>query len=268
MKKLLCLFLTVVLFCSAAVWSVSAFAAANTLTVTCDGEVLAEVPVGSTFLYRVGLYGGDLSIEVGQGHVSYDGDHVKVVEYGTVSSSGSVNMNAYSFPQRIRNASLYANYLNSFNGIYYSFSRPGGVGAFTDVSDHYFKIRFQATAAGTAEIEHVMELLTTTVDGRTVRLFNNGKPNEQLDQIPYTLSSVELPSAYLGDADGDGELSILDATLIQRLAAGVDTPYQAQNADVNGDGAVTLSDALAILRYKAGMSTDTKVGEWLFASEQ
>jgi hypothetical protein len=31
---------------------------------------------------------------------------------------------------------------------------------------------------------------------------------------------------------------------------------------------VNLSDALDIMRYKAGMTVSSKVGEWIFASEQ
>ena len=60
---------------------------------------------------------------------------------------------------------------------------------------------------------------------------------------------------YLGDADGDGRCTILDATVIQRGIAGL-CPRQeivAEGADVDGDGRVTVLDATKIQRSKAGL---------------
>ena len=68
-----------------------------------------------------------------------------------------------------------------------------------------------------------------------------------------------------GDADGDGELNILDATRIQRWLAelcGMDgsaytgaelTEDQIKSADADGDGRVTILDATSIQRRLAGM---------------
>ena len=68
-------------------------------------------------------------------------------------------------------------------------------------------------------------------------------------------------------SDGDYNVTVMDATFVQLLTAGVDSAYNPINTDVNNDGAVDLRDALAILRYKSGVSTDTQIGEWIFTSE-
>lgn len=58
---------------------------------------------------------------------------------------------------------------------------------------------------------------------------------------------------FLGDADGDREVTILDATKIQRGIAGLDSKNEivATGADADGDGEMTVLDATRIQRYKA-----------------
>ena len=56
-----------------------------------------------------------------------------------------------------------------------------------------------------------------------------------------------------GDVNGDGEVSMADATLAARYALGLYqlTPTQFEVADMNGDGVVTMADALLIMRIAA-----------------
>lgn len=58
---------------------------------------------------------------------------------------------------------------------------------------------------------------------------------------------------FLGDADGDRVVTILDATKIQRGIAGLDSRNSivATGADADGDGVMTILDATRIQRYKA-----------------
>ena len=57
-----------------------------------------------------------------------------------------------------------------------------------------------------------------------------------------------------GDADGDGEVTILDATAIQRCLVGIRAAsFNEKAADVDGDGEVTILDATAIQRLLAGL---------------
>ncbi|MBQ1897650.1 MAG: hypothetical protein II163_00615, partial [Ruminococcus sp.] len=66
----------------------------------------------------------------------------------------------------------------------------------------------------------------------------------------------------LGDADGDGEVSILDATAIQRKDVLLSVAYfDDVAADVDGDGDVTILDATFIQRFLAGLPYPAGIGE-------
>lgn len=66
-----------------------------------------------------------------------------------------------------------------------------------------------------------------------------------------TVSGVPAP-AKLGDVDTDGEVTILDATAIQRTLASLSVDaYDEAAANVDGDDSVTIVDATYIQRYLA-----------------
>ena len=54
-----------------------------------------------------------------------------------------------------------------------------------------------------------------------------------------------------GDADGDGEVTLADASLVQQFLAGGDVTV-VDGADADGDGEVTLADASLIQQFLAG----------------
>ena len=67
----------------------------------------------------------------------------------------------------------------------------------------------------------------------------------------------------LGDADGDGKVTILDATVIQRRLAGLPVEsFNEKAADVDGDG-LTILDATAIQRYLAGMPVEFPIDQYV-----
>ena len=72
----------------------------------------------------------------------------------------------------------------------------------------------------------------------------------------------ESASGYiLGDADGDGKVTILDATAIQRHLASLPTAaYDEKAADTDEDGKVTILDATAIQRHLASLPTNERIG--------
>ena len=73
--------------------------------------------------------------------------------------------------------------------------------------------------------------------------------------------SAQSP-VILGDADGDGEVTILDATAIQRHIA--ELPTQSFNktaADADEDGEVTILDATSIQRHIAELPTNKNIGK-------
>ena len=72
----------------------------------------------------------------------------------------------------------------------------------------------------------------------------------------------EFPVYILGDADGSGDVTILDATVIQRYLAALGTNnFVLLNADTNRNGDVDILDATRIQRYLAGFHDGTEIGE-------
>ena len=82
------------------------------------------------------------------------------------------------------------------------------------------------------------------------------------NNIPFVL--LDAKETYLlGDADNDGVVTVLDATLIQLVLAsktekidGFDT-----RADIDNDGVVSILDATSIQQYMAGLLTDSNIGK-------
>ena len=77
-----------------------------------------------------------------------------------------------------------------------------------------------------------------------------------------TVTSGMVPGAILGDADGDGEVTVLDATAIERVLAELKVPgYCEAAADADGDGSVTILDSTAIRRWLAELPTNENIGK-------
>lgn len=78
--------------------------------------------------------------------------------------------------------------------------------------------------------------------------------------------NIIVASAVLGDADGNGEVEITDATVIQRYLSDIDVPYPVEilmNADVDNSGDLSIVDATYIQRYCAYIATPYIIGETL-----
>lgn len=67
---------------------------------------------------------------------------------------------------------------------------------------------------------------------------------------------VELGDVVIGDLSGDGEIDINDATMIQKLGVGINTPEVGsalfKRADVNGDGRISILDVTCVQKYLVG----------------
>lgn len=78
----------------------------------------------------------------------------------------------------------------------------------------------------------------------------------KLETIPI------LPPYILGDVDGDNNVSILDATCIQRHLASIPVfAYNKSAADTDSDGEVTILDATMIQRWLAGLKCPESIGK-------
>ena len=77
------------------------------------------------------------------------------------------------------------------------------------------------------------------------------------------ISLGDIPGVVylLGDADGDGEVTILDATAIQRnlVSLPVDE-YISEAADADGDNEVSILDATAIQRWLVSLPSNDEIG--------
>ena len=81
------------------------------------------------------------------------------------------------------------------------------------------------------------------------------------DSDTYTWRVVPLPAYIIGDADGNGEVTILDATLIQRkLADFTVSSFNIDAACITGKD-LSIIDATAIQRWLAGYSDPYHIGQ-------
>lgn len=72
------------------------------------------------------------------------------------------------------------------------------------------------------------------------------------------LAATEEDDAIIGDVNGDGKVTIVDAILISRMALGIIDNLNKMLCDVNGDGKVTIEDALLATRIALQlMETET-----------
>lgn len=93
--------------------------------------------------------------------------------------------------------------------------------------------------------------------------FRKGVAYAVKDGVVYIIEKDDPDQpAILGDVDGDGEVTIVDATTIQRQLADIpSSSYNASVADVDEDGSVTIIDATFIQRWLAGLPSNEKIGK-------
>lgn len=81
--------------------------------------------------------------------------------------------------------------------------------------------------------------------------------------------TVTAESGYKrGDADSDGNVTIIDATVIQRKLAELKVvSFKEKAADVDGDG-LDITDATKIQRYLAELADPYHIGEYVSDNTQ
>ena len=81
--------------------------------------------------------------------------------------------------------------------------------------------------------------------------------------LSVSLSAQAIAPTILGDADGDGNVTIIDATWIQRYLADIKVPnaFNEAAADADADGEISIIDATWIQRWLSGMKIPYSIGE-------
>ena len=106
-----------------------------------------------------------------------------------------------------------------------------------------------------------LKVICNGVTGKTESVSGQGS-NMMLGSADFTCTEKAEVTVILGDADGDGSVTIFDATAIQRYLAEMPTEkFVEAAADADGDGSVTIFDATAIQRYLAEMSANPNIGK-------
>lgn len=71
------------------------------------------------------------------------------------------------------------------------------------------------------------------------------------------LATFTVSAQSLGDVNGDGSITIVDALVVAQKYVGLNPPvYYAHAADVDGNGTATIVDALIIAQYYVGLITE------------
>ena len=89
-----------------------------------------------------------------------------------------------------------------------------------------------------------------------------GNPNYWYFNSPSFVG--DIVGGILGDADGNGNIEVTDATFIRRWLVKIDTPYtkaELMRGDVDGSGDLEIFDVTAIQYYLANMKTQFPIGQ-------
>ena len=85
--------------------------------------------------------------------------------------------------------------------------------------------------------------------------------------LTLTAGASAAGNSLLGDADGDGEVTISDVTCIQRKLAEwpPDERFSESAADIDGNGEIEITDATLLQQWLAEMSVSYSIGAELTA---
>ncbi|MCD7775349.1 MAG: dockerin type I repeat-containing protein [Clostridiales bacterium] len=122
-----------------------------------------------------------------------------------------------------------------------------------DEGNSYAYLLTEITAgdlAGLHSYDGNEEKITITRDGKEL-----ASDDAVLTGDVWACPHGEHTVILLGDADGNGKISVADARLALRISAGLETAddLAAAAADMNGDGTVNAADSRTILRCAAGL---------------
>ena len=279
MNRIIALIICVIMVVSVCCVLPLSASAADTLTVSDGKGHSVTVAVGQDVLYTVCFYSGKTDtakkyqIINSEGYIQFTPDKLAVDLYGEFDFEDDeldITYNRYSFPL-IGTYGLVSNPFpeNEPGMFYFNHSNPKTGPLFNNPDCILAKVRFKATAPGTAEIGTMIKIAQ---NNNSDIVINNNVPNA--DYNGYTVSSLEAAQYIIGDVDGDWDVTIKDAALLQKICSGSSDAYELTHADTDLDNRVTLKDVLGIRKYLVG-NTPSVVGTpnfnpgvSVFASEQ
>ncbi|MFQ5857043.1 MAG: dockerin type I repeat-containing protein [Anaerolineae bacterium] len=142
--------------------------------------------------------------------------------------------------------------VNLANEAFFTYE-SNGIGADTTLVDEPLENRVERAITNFADPE---------VNPGLEQLISSGAPLSQVEakarEIADGLSVIEtllvgtLPEALRGDANDDGQVTIVDALFIAQAAVGLRS-VDLIAADVNGDGRVSIVDALLVAQAAVGL---------------
>lgn len=81
--------------------------------------------------------------------------------------------------------------------------------------------------------------------------------------VSVSAASVNKVTALLGDVDGNGRITVRDATTVQKSLSGIVTldPLSKKLADVDGNGKVVIRDVTTIQKWLSGSKVSYAIGK-------
>ena len=206
------------------------------------------------------------------------GDKVTFTNWSSGEPSNSFNTEDYA----VIRCNLGWNDLKSYSGLY---RNTGFICEYEPAKKVKLTLHYMTstddTDSFTFDYGEVIDTLPEPYDDNYEFLgwFTKADGGEKID-FPFTITEntelfahreiINVPSTepkesvVLGDADGDGEITSVDVTYIQRYNAQMNVGINIDilmNGDVDGNGDLEVTDATYIQRYLALMDTPYPIGE-------
>lgn len=120
----------------------------------------------------------------------------------------------------------------------------------TALGKYTVTVSVQGSDNATVERDYIYDSVTNPSEQTDATI-----PSDPTQPTTVQPTTKPTPGTLLGDADMDGDVTVMDATRIQRWLADLvgDSEINKTNADVDRDGEVTVMDATRIQRKIAGL---------------
>ena len=213
----------------------------------CSGVLLEEGE-------NTNLLGGYQRFDLQKKYFLHKGEkYAVVITHQHTSSQGEVYDMLFSYVLNAHPGSTVTGIINEGESYFY------GEGVWDDMADDDNKAEF---------VNYIYNLMCTSMGGEEnfLKLFPGGKDGIAIDNFPIKAFLVPADvygfKYLLGDADCDNDITIVDATVIQRTLVSLPNPiFDQKLADCDGDDVLTIFDATAVQRYLADMPCPQGVGK-------